>query len=61
MDYMNDNPHTRVSMQFQPESIACACLCIAASMLELPLPSGPPWFLLFIATEEEIEICFKIL
>uniref|UniRef100_A0A8C8ZQS7 Cyclin L2 n=1 Tax=Prolemur simus TaxID=1328070 RepID=A0A8C8ZQS7_PROSS len=59
---MNDSLRTDVFVRFQPESIACACIHLAARTLEIPLPSRPHWFLLFGATEEEIqEICLKIL
>ncbi|XP_052571954.1 cyclin-L2 isoform X1 [Peromyscus californicus insignis] len=61
-NYMNDSLRTDVFVRFQPESIACACIYLAARTLEIPLPNRPHWFLLFGATEEEIqEICFKIL
>ncbi|XP_055984415.1 cyclin-L2 isoform X2 [Sorex fumeus] len=59
---MNDSLRTDVFVRFQPESIACACIYLAARTLEIPLPNRPHWFLLFGATEEEIqEICIKIL
>uniref|UniRef100_A0A5F8GIE3 Cyclin C-terminal domain-containing protein n=1 Tax=Monodelphis domestica TaxID=13616 RepID=A0A5F8GIE3_MONDO len=59
---MNDSLRTDVFVRFQPESIACACIYLAARTLEIPLPNRPHWFLLFGASEEEIqEICFKIL
>ncbi|XP_058530205.1 cyclin-L2 isoform X3 [Ochotona princeps] len=61
-NYMNDSLRTDVFVRFHPESIACACICLAARTLEIPLPNRPHWFLLFGATEEEIqEICIKIL
>uniref|UniRef100_A0A8C5K5J5 Cyclin L2 n=1 Tax=Jaculus jaculus TaxID=51337 RepID=A0A8C5K5J5_JACJA len=59
---MNDSLRTDVLTWFQPESVACACIYLTAKTLEIPLPNCPHWFLLFGATEEEIqEICFKIL
>lgn len=59
---MNDSLRTDVFVRFQPESIACACIYLAARTLEIPLPNRPHWFLLFGATEEEIqEICLKTL
>ncbi|XP_033012225.1 cyclin-L1 isoform X3 [Lacerta agilis] len=59
---MNDSLRTDVFVRFHPESIACACIYLAARTLEIPLPNRPHWFLLFGATEEEIqEICTKIL
>ncbi|XP_074832052.1 cyclin-L2 isoform X2 [Carettochelys insculpta] len=61
-NYMNDSLRTDVFVRFQPESIACACIYLAARTLEIPLPNRPHWFLLFGATEEEIqEVCLKIL
>ncbi|XP_043847549.1 cyclin-L2 isoform X1 [Dromiciops gliroides] len=61
-NYMNDSLRTDVFVRFQPESIACACIYLAARTLEIPLPNRPHWFLLFGASEEEIqEICLKIL
>ncbi|XP_048375035.1 cyclin-L2 isoform X1 [Sphaerodactylus townsendi] len=61
-NYMNDSLRTDVFVRFHPESIACACIYLAARTLEIPLPSRPHWFLLFGATEEEIqEICITIL
>ncbi|XP_054440269.1 cyclin-L2 isoform X3 [Pteronotus mesoamericanus] len=61
-NYMNDSLRTDVFVRFQPESIACACIYLAARTLEIPLPNRPHWFLLFGATEEQIqEICLKIL
>ncbi|XP_040843696.1 cyclin-L2 isoform X2 [Ochotona curzoniae] len=61
-NYMNDSLRTDVFVRFPPESIACACIYLAARTLEIPLPNRPHWFLLFGATEEEIqEICIKIL
>ncbi|XP_074831488.1 cyclin-L2 isoform X1 [Natator depressus] len=61
-NYMNDSLRTDVFVRFQPETIACACIYLAARTLEIPLPNRPHWFLLFGATEEEIQgICIKIL
>ncbi|KAF7239315.1 Cyclin-L1 [Varanus komodoensis] len=61
-NYMNDSLRTDVFVRFHPESIACACIYLAARTLQIPLPNRPHWFLLFGATEEEIqEICMKIL
>ncbi|XP_053137173.1 cyclin-L2 isoform X2 [Hemicordylus capensis] len=59
---MNDSLRTDVFVRYHPESIACACIYLAARTLEIPLPNHPHWFLLFGATEAEIqEICIKIL
>ncbi|XP_063173645.1 cyclin-L2 isoform X2 [Candoia aspera] len=61
-NYMNDSLRTDVFVRFHPESIACACIYLAARTLEIPLPNRPHWFLLFGASEEDIqEICLKIL
>ncbi|XP_069466219.1 cyclin-L2 isoform X2 [Ambystoma mexicanum] len=61
-NYMNDSLRTDVFVRFPPESIACACIYLAARTLEIPLPNRPHWFLLFGASEEDIqEICCHIL
>ncbi|XP_070615242.1 cyclin-L2 isoform X3 [Erythrolamprus reginae] len=61
-NYMNDSLRTDVFMSYQPETIACACIYLAARTLQIPLPNRPHWFLLFGATEQEIqEVCLKIL
>uniref|UniRef100_H3BHZ3 Cyclin L2 n=1 Tax=Latimeria chalumnae TaxID=7897 RepID=H3BHZ3_LATCH len=61
-NYMNDSLRTNVFLRFCPETIACACIYLAARTLKIPLPNRPHWFLLFGASENEIqEICTKIL
>uniref|UniRef100_A0A8C2UZA5 Cyclin-L1 n=1 Tax=Chinchilla lanigera TaxID=34839 RepID=A0A8C2UZA5_CHILA len=61
-NYMNDSLRTNVCVRFQPETVACACIYLAARALQIPLPTRPHWFLLFGATEEEIqEICMETL
>ncbi|XP_039186587.1 cyclin-L1 isoform X2 [Crotalus tigris] len=61
-NYMNDNLRTNVFVRFQAETIACACIYLAARALQIPLPNRPHWFLLFGATEEDIqEICLSTL
>ncbi|XP_058017094.1 cyclin-L2 isoform X2 [Ahaetulla prasina] len=61
-NYMNDSLRTDVFMRYQPETIACACIYLAARTLQIPLPNRPHWFLLFGASEEEIqEVCLRIL
>ncbi|XP_067103117.1 cyclin-L1a isoform X1 [Osmerus mordax] len=61
-NYMNDSLRTNVFVRFQAETIACACIFLAARALLMPLPSRPPWYLLFGATDEEIkEICLTTL
>nr|XP_033813530.1 cyclin-L1 [Geotrypetes seraphini] len=57
-NYMNDSLRTNVFVRFQAETIACACIYLAARALQIPLPSRPHWFLLFGASEDDIqEIC----
>ncbi|XP_005987362.1 cyclin-L1a [Latimeria chalumnae] len=61
-NYMNDSLRTNVFVRFQPETIACACIYLAARALQIPLPNRPHWFLLFGATEKEIQdICVTTL
>lgn len=61
-NYMNDSLRTDVFVRFSPETIACACIYLAARTLEIPLPNRPHWFLLFGATEGDIQaICCHIL
>ncbi|XP_072282920.1 cyclin-L2 isoform X2 [Pyxicephalus adspersus] len=61
-NYMNDSLRTDVFVRFNPETIACACIYLAARTLEISLPNRPHWFLLFGATEEEIQaVCAQIL
>ncbi|KAM4693029.1 cyclin-L1 [Discoglossus pictus] len=57
-NYMNDCLRTSVFVRFEAETIACAFIYLAARALQISLPNRPPWFLLFGATEENIqEIC----
>ncbi|XP_072012148.1 cyclin-L2 isoform X1 [Engystomops pustulosus] len=61
-NYMNDSLRTDVFVRFNPETIACACIYLAARTLEICLPNRPHWFLLFGASEEDIQdICLQIL
>ncbi|KAE8604120.1 hypothetical protein XENTR_v10014580 [Xenopus tropicalis] len=61
-NYMNDCLRTNVFVRFEAETIACACIYLAARALQLPLPNRPHWFLLFGATEENIQdICITTL
>ncbi|XP_036596909.1 LOW QUALITY PROTEIN: cyclin-L1-like [Trichosurus vulpecula] len=61
-NYMNDSLQTNVFVRFQPETIACASIYLAARALQIPLPTRPHWFLLFGATEEDIQdICIETL
>ncbi|XP_075426664.1 cyclin-L1 [Ascaphus truei] len=61
-NYMNDCLRTNVFVRFEAETIACACIYLAARALQISLPNRPHWFLLFGATEENIqEICITTL
>lgn len=61
-NYMNDCLRTNVFVRFDAETIACACIYLAARVLQIPLPNKPHWFLLFGATEENMqEICVTAL
>ncbi|KAM8954442.1 cyclin-L1 [Pelodytes ibericus] len=61
-NYMNDCLRTSVFVRFEAETIACACIYLAARALQISLPNKPHWFLLFGATEENIqEICITTL
>ncbi|XP_018121227.1 cyclin-L1 [Xenopus laevis] len=61
-NYMNDCLRTNVFVRFDAETIACACIYLAARALQLSLPNRPHWFLLFGATEENIQdICITTL
>ncbi|KAM9317084.1 cyclin-L1 [Gastrophryne carolinensis] len=61
-NYMNDCLRTNVFVRFDAETIACACIYLAARVLQIPLPSKPHWFLLFGATEENVQdICITAL
>ncbi|CAH2247364.1 cyclin-L1 isoform X2 [Pelobates cultripes] len=61
-NYMNDCLRTSVFVRFEAETIACACIYLASRALQIPLPNKPHWFLLFGATEENIqEICVTTL
>ena len=59
---MNDSLRTNVFVRFAPESIACACIFLSARVLNIPLPTNPPWYALFDVVEADIkEICLTIL
>ncbi|XP_078523290.1 cyclin-L1 isoform X2 [Lissotriton helveticus] len=61
-NYMNDCLRTNVFVRFPPETIACACIYLAARALQIALPTRPHWFVLFGATEDEIqEVCITTL
>ncbi|XP_075058146.1 cyclin-L1 [Mixophyes fleayi] len=61
-NYMNDCLRTSVFVRFEAETIACACIYLAARALQIALPNKPHWFLLFGATEENIQdICVTTL
>lgn len=59
---MNDALRTDVFLRFTAENIACACIYLSARELQIPLPSSPPWFLIFGADEASIRaICIRLL
>lgn len=59
---MNDALRTDVFLRYSAENIACACIYLSARELQIPLPTSPPWFLIFGADEESIRaICVRIL
>lgn len=61
-NYMNDSLRTSAFVRFKPETIACACIYLAARALQIVLPNHPHWFVVFGATEEEIQdICITTL
>ncbi|XP_078267104.1 cyclin-L1a [Rhinoraja longicauda] len=61
-NYMNDSLRTSAFVRFKPETIACACIYLAARALQIVLPNRPHWFVVFGATEEEIQdICITTL
>ncbi|XP_069069390.1 cyclin-L1 isoform X2 [Pleurodeles waltl] len=61
-NYMNDCLRTNVFVRFPPETIACACIYLAARALQIALPTRPHWFVLFGATEDDIqEVCLTTL
>ncbi|KAJ3045529.1 hypothetical protein HDV00_009186 [Rhizophlyctis rosea] len=60
--YMNDSGRTIVSVCYQPSVIACAVIFLAARKCGVKLPTTPPWWELFEAELEDIEIiCTHIL
>ncbi|KAJ3053389.1 hypothetical protein HK097_004396 [Rhizophlyctis rosea] len=61
-NYMNDSCRTIVSVCYQPSVIACAVIFLAARFSEVKLPTNPPWWDLFEADLEDMEIiCGHIL
>ncbi|KAJ3138151.1 hypothetical protein HK100_000084 [Physocladia obscura] len=50
------NDMTEIMVYFQPNVIACAVIYYAAKKYKLALPVVPPWWELFDATLEDIEI-----
>jgi len=55
-NYMNDSLRTNLFVRFPPETIACACIFLAARELKIPLCQSPPWWLVFDANYEDIEV-----
>ncbi|KAJ6219184.1 hypothetical protein RDWZM_004996 [Blomia tropicalis] len=60
--YMNDSLHSNVFVRFPPETIACACIHLSARVLKVPLPTSPPWYMVFGVDTETIDnVCTTIL
>ncbi|KAI2807444.1 Cyclin-L1 [Blomia tropicalis] len=60
--YMNDSLHSNVYVRFPPETIACACIHLSARVLKVPLPTSPPWYMVFRVDTETIDkVCTTIL
>ena len=59
---MNDGLRTDIFLRYSPEKIACACIYLSARELQIPLPENPPWYTIFGADEQSINvICIRIL
>ncbi|KAJ9077492.1 hypothetical protein DSO57_1016269 [Entomophthora muscae] len=60
--YLNDGLRTPIYVSFDPPTIACAVIFLAARENNIKLPSSPPWYQLFEAQLDEMEvICHHIL
>lgn len=55
-NYMNDSLQTDIFIRFPPEKIACACISLSARKLKINLPMRPPWWTLFGADQDEIDL-----
>ncbi|XP_077510852.1 cyclin-L1-like [Amblyomma americanum] len=61
-NYMNDSLRTDIFVRYSPETIACACIYLSARLLQIPLPTSPPWYAVFSVTEEDIQdTCRRVL
>lgn len=59
---MNDSLRTDIFVRYSPETIACACIYLSARLLQIPLPTSPPWFAVFNVGEEDIQdTCRRVL
>ena len=58
---MNDSFRTNVFVRYPPETIGCACIFLSARQLgvfQISLPNRPPWWELFGAKLEDLEVLF---
>ncbi|KAJ2310919.1 hypothetical protein H4R23_002436, partial [Coemansia sp. Cherry 401B] len=53
-NYLNDLLRTPVYVCFQPETIACGAIFLAAHTCNVALPTAPPWWAVFDASEEDV-------
>ncbi|XP_052902106.1 cyclin-L2 [Anopheles moucheti] len=61
-NFMNDSFRTDVFVRHQPETIACACIYLTARKHNIPLPSSPPWFVIFRVSEDDmLDVCYRIM
>uniref|UniRef100_A0A182PSN4 Cyclin-like domain-containing protein n=1 Tax=Anopheles epiroticus TaxID=199890 RepID=A0A182PSN4_9DIPT len=61
-NFMNDSFRTDVFVRYQPETIACACIYLTARKQNIPLPSSPPWFVIFRVSEDDmLDVCYRIM
>ncbi|KAI9208543.1 cyclin-like protein [Polychytrium aggregatum] len=51
-NYVNDR--TNCCVCYQPSTIACAAIYLAARVLQIKLPTSPPWWEVFEASDEDI-------
>jgi len=54
-NYLNDAMRTDVCLRYRPEIIATAAIYLTVRMMQISLPSNPPWYRLFGATKLELE------
>ncbi|KAJ2702422.1 hypothetical protein H4R19_005365 [Coemansia spiralis] len=58
-NYVNDLLRTPVYLCFQPETIACGAIFLAAHECSVPLPTAPPWWVLFDANGDDVMMVAK--